>query len=271
MAREVRYRTFNRVDKAKSLRDMKRLGLAQYNKFAAAERKSKQKEGYTGAAIRDGPIQRLGAEGYWLIISEMKRDPQLKGPDGIDFVAGNSWAQTFVKHIAELNESIGEAKFQQLIDAMDFMRCLFGKPGQYGCIVVYYLCSHCKSCPKFDYHWCVIYGSKTHWSCCKCGGLYRPGDPTAFLFGIQIGHNPATDIVWYVAHPPFGADQDLMNLIKSINALMTGVLLPERFEKACTAEGVASFSEEIKAMLTTVVADSWARSRIVASSLSRSH
>ena len=100
---------------------------------------------------------------------------------------------------------------------MDFMRCLFGLPGKIGSIVVCYLCSHCKLCPKSDFHWCVIHGRKPFWSC-KCGELYSPGDPTAFLFGIQVSDTPG-DIEWYIAQPPFGKDQDLMNFLKALNGL----------------------------------------------------
>ena len=104
--------------------------------------------------------------------------------------------------------------------------------------------------PKFGYHWCIVYaGGRPHWTCCKCGGLYRMGDPTAFLFGIQVGPNPVTDIVWYVGHPPTDNDQELLNLLKCINALLTGTLMPSRFAEACTADGVSSFTDEIMAMI----------------------
>ena len=72
----------------------------------------------------------------------------------------NQWARKFVNEIARLNKELGDIKFQQLTDAMDFIRCVFGTPGKIGCIVVCYLCSHCCSCPKYDYHWCVIEGAK---------------------------------------------------------------------------------------------------------------
>ena len=75
------------------------------------------------------------------------------------------------------------------------------------------------------------------------------GDPTAFLFGIQVGPNPVTDIVWYVGHPPTDNDQELLNLLKCINALLTGTLMPSRFAEACTVDGVSSFTDEIMAMI----------------------
>ena len=53
-----------------------------------------------------------------------------------------------VDQITKLNKDLGEVKFQQLTDAMDFIRCLFGTPGQYGCIVVCYLCSRNLSCHR---------------------------------------------------------------------------------------------------------------------------
>ena len=78
MARDARYRTYNRLGKTQNHQDMRRVAQQQYHKFALAERQSLAKQGYSREEQRDGPIQRLGAEGYWTIISEMKRDPQLK-------------------------------------------------------------------------------------------------------------------------------------------------------------------------------------------------
>ena len=69
------------------------------------------------------------------------------------------------------------------------------------------------------------------------------------MFGTQLGPNPATDITWYVGDPPTDVDQDLMNLLKCINALLTGTLIPERFKAACTADGVSSFTDELVAMI----------------------
>ena len=92
--------------------------------------------------------------------------------------------------------------------------------------------------------------SKTHWSWCECGGSYHPGDPTAFLFGIQVGPNPATDICWYVANPPFGTDQDMMNLIRCINTVLTGRLIPEKLIEAANFGDIAAWSEEIKELIT---------------------
>ena len=181
LAKEVRFRRFNRVDRPKGIEDMKDEAMAKYRQFANKERNEMKQAGFKGNAIREGPIQMLGAERYWLIISELRRDPLLRGPDGENFTETNTWAQWFVKHIEGLNETIGEVK--------------------------------------------------NFWSCCRCGELYRSGDPTAFLFGIQVGDNPATDIVWYVAHPPMGTDQDLMNLIKANNALRAGVLIPKNSKR----------------------------------------
>ena len=192
----------------------------------------------------------MGEEGYWTVITEMKKNPLLRGPDGKAFDQSNGWCRKFVDEIARLSNELGEVKFQQLTDSMDFIRCLFGTPGQYGCIVVCYLCSHCKSCPKFDYHWCVVQTSKNWWSCCKCQGAYSPGDPTAFLFGIQVGPNPATDICWYVANPPYDTDQDLMNLLRCINSMLTGRLVPDKFIEAATEGGVAAWADEIKELIT---------------------
>ena len=158
-------------------------------------------------------------QGFLLVMKEMRHDPCLRGPDGVDFSQTNQWCTWFNEKLKFLSESIGEAKLQLLTDSMDFMRCLFGWAGKRGSIVVCYLCSKCKSCPKFDFHWCVVHTSKgDRWSCCGCGDVYSPGDPTAFLFGIQISDKPG-DIEWWVAHPPTGHDQNLMNLLKAINGV----------------------------------------------------
>ena len=85
----------------------------------------------------------IGEEGYWTTVCEMKRDPELKGPDGCKFA--NDWSRKFVAEIGRLNRELGELKFPQLTDSMDFMRCVFGKPGHQGSIVFCYLCSYCKS------------------------------------------------------------------------------------------------------------------------------
>ena len=180
----------------------------------------------------------------------MKKNPELRGPDGKAFDESNRWCRKFVDEISRLKRELGDVKFQQLTDAMDFIRCLFGTPGQLGCIVVCYLCSHCYSCPKYDYHWCIIQGAKNYWSCCKCQELYHPGDPTAFLFGIQVGPNPAKHICWYVANPPMGADQDMMNLIRCINTILTGRLVPDKLLEAANFGGVSAWADEIKELIT---------------------
>ena len=89
MAAEARYRLFNRLGKTQDLAAMKRTVENEYRKFCQAERRSLKAQGFSAKEHRNGPGQRLGAEGYWTIISEMKKDPQLKGPDGKDFVEGN--------------------------------------------------------------------------------------------------------------------------------------------------------------------------------------
>ena len=192
----------------------------------------------------------IGPEGYWEIMSAMRKNPELRGPDGKAFDKSNIWCRKFTDELTRLNRELGEVKFQQLTDSMDFIRCLFGTPGQYGCIAVCYLCSECMSCPKFDYHWCIVQGSKNWWSCCKCQAPYSPSDPTAFLFGIQMGPNPATDIVWYVASPPMGPDQDLMNLLRCINTVLTGRLCPDKLIDAVNLGGVSAWADEIKELIT---------------------
>ena len=132
--------------------------------------------------------------------------------------------------MAKLNNDIGEVKMSTLTEAMDFMRCIFGKPGCHGCVVCCYLCSSCTSCPRFDYHWCLVQNKKNRWACCKCGAPYSPSDSMAFLFGMQIGPNPETDMQWWVSKPPKATEQDLMNLLKCINSLRSGALLPEKFK-----------------------------------------
>ena len=249
LAKAERYRIFNRVSKETNLADMKRLGVQMYQRWALDERKRLQKEGFHGEDARSGPVQMLGAEGYWQVISEMRKNPLLRGPDGAAFDQGNIWCRQFVDQISKLNAELGEVKFQQLTDSMDFIRCLFGTPGQIGCMVVCYLCSGCLSCPKYDYHWCIVQGSKNWWSCCKCQQLYSPSDPTAYLFGIQVGPNPATDICWYVAHPPFAGDQDMMNLIKCITTLLTGRLVPEKLIEAANFGDLSAWAEEIVELL----------------------
>ena len=89
MAAEARYRLFNRLGKTQDLSAMKQTVENEYRKFCQAERRSLKAQGSSAEEQRHGPVQKLGPEGYWTIISEMKKDPQLKGPDGKDFVKGN--------------------------------------------------------------------------------------------------------------------------------------------------------------------------------------
>ena len=59
----MRYRRFNRVDKPKTLQEMKAEATARYRQFADKERVEMRKAGFKGAAAHEGPIQTLGAEG----------------------------------------------------------------------------------------------------------------------------------------------------------------------------------------------------------------
>ena len=67
------------------------LGLQTKREIRRADSKprSLKSQGFSAQEQRNGPVQKLGPEGYWTIISEMKKDLQLKGPDGKDFVERN--------------------------------------------------------------------------------------------------------------------------------------------------------------------------------------
>ena len=62
LAKVIRYRRFNRVDKPKGVEDMKKEAMDQYHRLAGKERIKMRQEGFKGSAVRDGPIQKLGAE-----------------------------------------------------------------------------------------------------------------------------------------------------------------------------------------------------------------
>ena len=151
LAKQVRHRAWFKTDRPMSLQEMKKEMSTTYRQFCKDEEKAMHAAGYKGKHTRSGPIHSLGQEGFYLVVQELARDPLLKGPDGVEFSATNRWEQWFNAKIKELHDAIGEAKLNQLTDAMDFMRCLFGLPGKRGSIVACYLCSHCHACPKFDF------------------------------------------------------------------------------------------------------------------------
>ena len=111
-----------RVDQVKSDKMKRDEVLEAYRKQVVNERKKRRQEGYKGKEVHEGPISRMGPEAYWTIVCEMARDPILKGLNGAEMDEPNTWANWFVKHIEDLNQSIGEAKMAMLTDSMDFMR-----------------------------------------------------------------------------------------------------------------------------------------------------
>ena len=106
-AKQERYRIFNRVGKETNLSDMKRLGLQMYNRWALEERHILREEGFHGEDLRAGSVQMLGAEGYWQVICEMRKNPLLRGPDGKAFDQPNMWCRQFVDQISKLNKELG--------------------------------------------------------------------------------------------------------------------------------------------------------------------
>ena len=64
-----------------------------------------------------------------------------------------------------------------------------------------------------------------------------------------MGDDPVKDILWWVGGPPMGADQDLQNLIKAINAFRTGTIVPEELKKACADLDIAAFTNELRRII----------------------
>ena len=59
LAKETRFKIFNRVGKEINLDEMKRIGKLQYNKFMLQERQDRREEGFEGEDIRTGPVPHI--------------------------------------------------------------------------------------------------------------------------------------------------------------------------------------------------------------------
>ena len=81
LASDERFKRFNRVDKPKNLERLEHECKQQHHKMVVKERIARRQAGFKGKDVNDGPIARMGSDGYWLMIQEMRIDPQLKGPD----------------------------------------------------------------------------------------------------------------------------------------------------------------------------------------------
>ena len=82
----------------------------QYYDLCIEERAQCKAEGFKDQDLKNGPISSIGADGFWLIVSEMRRDPWLRGPDGVGLEAGNKAAMTILETMQKINDNIGEQK-----------------------------------------------------------------------------------------------------------------------------------------------------------------
>ena len=71
----------------------------------------------------------------------------------------------------------------------------------------------------------------------------------AYLFGMQCGDDPVKDMVYWLCRPPTGADQNLLNLLKCITALMNGSLKPDELKRRCEGTDPAAFTAAIRKMI----------------------
>ena len=57
------------------------------------------------------------------------------------------------------------------------------------------------------------------------------------------------DMVYWLCRPPTGADQNLLNLLKCITALMNGSLKPDELKRRCEGTDTATFTAAIRTMI----------------------
>ena len=147
-----------------------------------------------------------------------------------------SLTEATVAKVLELRSRLGAAKMVVLTSAMDFLRCIYGQAGKMGCAVSAYVCTHCHHQPKNDFVWFVTKTSKGNkWNCAHCGCEYKRHGKHAFMFGIQMSDEPDT-MTYYSCSAPDGKAQNIMNHLKCVTALQTGVLKPEEFDAQRTTK-----------------------------------
>ena len=71
MAKEKRHKIWNKTDRPQTPWEIKKEVVKNYQEFCHEERLKMKAAGYKGKAVKRGPIQSMGQEGFLLVVNEM--------------------------------------------------------------------------------------------------------------------------------------------------------------------------------------------------------